>query len=289
MPVHTARGPKTVGVLTAAYHAVRADEFTESLASIATQTVPPDEWVIVVDGPVGEDLEEVVRRFESTSQSPTIQVLRLTENVGNAIARQAGLELLTADFVAIQDADDISEPERLEATVNFLCDRGLDFGGTALAEFSTDPRQTTRIRRYPDSPVALAAELPRNNPVGHPSLVFSRAAGVAVGGYQHLPGNEDYDFVARLVSAGYRGASTNAPLVRFRMAPNVFKRRGGSEVVFAEVALSRRLASYGVLSGLRRWAALGARITYRVAPATARRHVYGKCVAQTRATSANHR
>lgn len=122
-----------------------------------------------------------------------------------------------------------------------------------------------------------------NNPIGHPSLVFRRSAAIAAGGYRHLPGNEDYDFIARMIAKGYRGASVPEVLVLFRSHPDVFRRRGGKVFVNSELELSRRLRSYGLVGPVQRWSILGMRLGYRLAPASVKQRAYHRVVAKTQA------
>ena len=67
-----------------------------------------------------------------------------------------------------------------------------------------------------------------NNPIGHPSLVVRRESAVAVGGYTDLPGNEDYDLVARMLAHGQRAGNVEEPLVDFRMGSSVLRVEEGT-------------------------------------------------------------
>ena len=83
--------------------------FKTAVDSILHQTCEPDEVVLVVDGPVPDELGTVINEYE---KNPVFKVIRLAENQGHGNARRIGLENCTNELVALMDADDISVPER---------------------------------------------------------------------------------------------------------------------------------------------------------------------------------
>jgi glycosyltransferase involved in cell wall biosynthesis len=167
--------PNSVGVLTCFYHAVEPSELRQSMESILHQDRMPAQWAVVADGPVDEALLDVVReiasRWAQVAPSQMLHFIELPENVGNAQARAVGMSYLTTQFVAVQDADDISAPDRLSRTVQFIQQEHLDFAGSYLAEFTDDPDNPHLVRTYPVTVEQLRRAVRLNNPVGHPSFV----------------------------------------------------------------------------------------------------------------------
>lgn len=78
---------KRFSVCMSVYHGDNAAFFKESVDSLLAQK--PDEIVLVVDGPGGDDINQVISRFESSCVF--FRVIRLEKNSGHAIARQTGL------------------------------------------------------------------------------------------------------------------------------------------------------------------------------------------------------
>ena len=50
-------------VLMSVYSKVKPEELVLSVSSIVNQTVQPDEFIIVWDGPVGDELKDVVKKY----------------------------------------------------------------------------------------------------------------------------------------------------------------------------------------------------------------------------------
>ncbi len=105
-------GSDSVTVLIAAYN---AEPFLHrAVASALDQTRPPLEVLIVDDGSrdgTAQAAEELGRRDER------VRLIRLPENGGPAVARNAGLRAARGDWVAVLDADDAILRERLERLV----------------------------------------------------------------------------------------------------------------------------------------------------------------------------
>ena len=63
--------------------------FKTAVDSILEQTLKPDEVVLVVDGPVPQELDGVIRSYENVEGFKTV---RLEVNRGHGDARRIGLE-----------------------------------------------------------------------------------------------------------------------------------------------------------------------------------------------------
>jgi len=87
----------------------------ESIEAILAQTFPRFE-LIVVDDASRDDTVERVNRF----RDPRIRLIRNPANVGVARARNIGVEAARAEYIAANDHDDVSLPDRLEKQVAFL-------------------------------------------------------------------------------------------------------------------------------------------------------------------------
>lgn len=102
---------KSLTVVIPCYNA--APFLRECLDSVFNQTHPPDEVILVNDG--STDSSHQI----AASYGEKIKIIS-QENQGVSAARNRGILEATSDWVAIQDADDIWHPEKLEKQVRAL-------------------------------------------------------------------------------------------------------------------------------------------------------------------------
>ena len=249
-------------------------------SSVQEQIRPPDQVVIVRDGPVAADLVATIAELAATSPVP-VDVIDLPSNVGLGPALDAGLAACTHDVVARMDADDISLPHRFAVQLP-LVEAGNDLVGAGLAEFTADEGEIVATRTPPTDPADIRARARFADPFNHPTVVFRRDLVRAVGGYTDFALMEDYLLWAKLLVAGARVANVAEPLVRYRVGAGAYARRGGVAQLRAELALQRRFRRIGFTS---RWQFLRnvlVRGGYRIVPEQIRRTVYRRVVATYR-------
>lgn len=104
-----------ISVLLAAYNAEHTIPTT--LRSLQEQSWQNFE-LIVIDDCSTDNTCKVVEDF--ASRDSRIRLLQMQQNGGAYIARNAGLDVATGEFVTIHDADDWSHPEKLATQVQFL-------------------------------------------------------------------------------------------------------------------------------------------------------------------------
>lgn len=261
--------------LVTVYHRIDAAELTQALESLARQTRPADEVVIVEDGPVGAELRRVIDGFVSTH--PEARTVVLARNVGSGRASAAGMANVTTEFVARLDADDIAFPERFADQLDwFTAHPDTDVLGTSLAEFHDDPAEIVAVRSLPETHDEIARYARINSPVNNPSVMMRVAAVEKAGGYRDVHHMEDYDLYARLMSTGARFHNLPEPLTYFRTSPAQFQRRTGKGMFTAERQMQRNLVSYGLVSRPRSWVNLAVRTAYRLLPTGLLAVAYGR-------------
>lgn len=184
--------------------------------------------VIAIDDGSTDNTSEILQKL--ASRDSRLKVYRNAKNVGLAATLNRCLDLASGEYIARQDADDLSHPMRLEKELAYLTRReDLSFVGTSARLVHNG--KPWGIRSYP-SEVNIATVL-RYNPFIHPTMLFRRSALVAVNGYLNLPRTrrcEDYDLVFRLYAAGFKGGNTKEILFDYEENPHIFKRRKLSDV-----------------------------------------------------------
>ncbi len=266
-------------VLLPVYAGDRADFLRRALDSATVeQHLPPAQLVVVVDGPVGIELEDVLHERSALPGSDlTVTVVRLPHNVGLARALDAGLDYCRHEIVARADADDVSLPERFAAQVPLVVD-GLDLLGSAIVEFGEDEAERGLVRVPPLVAEDIAAYARFHDPFNHPSVVYRRSAVRAAGGYLQLDLMEDYWLFARMIASGARVANLPEPLVLYRIGAGSYARRGGLRLLRSEVSLQRQLRREGFTSRRQLARNLTLRGGYRLVPEGVRTAAYRRLV-----------
>ncbi len=218
----------TSSMLMSTYATETAANLAASLATIRSQTVLPDQLVLVVDGPVGEDQEAAISRLADDSGGMQLTLLRLPENVGLAEAMNAGLAMCTGMYTMRMDSDDLCEPDRVEKQLDYAAAHPvIDVVSSWSAEFFEDGSPGA-IKASPVSHDSIMAALRWRNVLVHPTICVRTARLRQLGGYRSRFGLlEDYDLFVRLAQAGARFHVIPKVLLRVRSSHEQRMRRGG--------------------------------------------------------------
>ena len=167
----------------------------EAVDSILNQTYGDFELIIIDDGSTDGTAD-----YLTTIRDPRLQVYE-QERQGLAASLNRAVSLATGMYVARQDHDDISLPERLAKQVAFL-EQNPECGmvGTWASIWEED-RVTSRVHRHPLDSHTLRYELLFNNPFVHSSILVRRSVFDQVGLYTTDPARqppEDYELWSRI-------------------------------------------------------------------------------------------
>jgi len=241
-----------------------------ALTSTTTeQTLPPNEVVLVQDGPVSRELAATIETFRASTTIPVKHVV-LAENVGLAGALQAGLTECTHDVVARMDADDVSLPNRFALQLPFIAE-GYEYVGAAMFEYEDDPAERVGTRVPPEEGPAIYKHVRYHNPFNHPTVVFHKESVLRAGGYRAFGPTEDYWLVARILAAGLRVRNVLEPLVIYRVTPSMYGRRGGWVMYRYEMKLQRFMLRAGLTSRFHYSINVVVKFVFRLIPASLRR------------------
>lgn len=234
----------TFSALICLYHGSVAAEVAVALTSaLVDQTLKPAELVVVFDGPVPKEVEEVVAAWE---QRLATRIVRFPDNRGHGPARAAGVVACRHEWIAIIDADDISLPQRFEKLAGLIArNPALAVVGGGVTEFVEEEgeRHLLATRIMPETPAEVRRYMQLRSPVAQPTAMIRRSAVLAVGNYQPWFNNEDYHLWIRLTRAGHAIANVAEPLLLFRTSPTLYLRRGGLKYWWNEARL--QAYSYG--------------------------------------------
>lgn len=221
------------------------DWFRTAVNSILEQTKSPDEVVLVVDGPVPEELDCVIKDFEN---NPIFKVIRLEVNKGHGEARRTGLSNCTYELVALMDADDISAPDRFEKQLAlFESNPYITIVGSSITEFVGEPENTVGARVVSSDDAAIKADMKKRCPMNQMTVMFRKSDVEKAGGYIDWYCDEDYYLWLRLLLNGAVFANLPDYLVNVRVGKEMYQRRGGKKYFLSEAKLQKYMLNNKVI------------------------------------------
>ncbi len=206
------------------------DDLAASLRSIANQTFRDWEMVIVDDAST-DQTRAIVEEF--AQQDGRFQLLQNEKNKGQTACLNQGLRACRSEWVARQDADDLSHPERLAKQMEFLRrNPETILLGTQGVLIDASSRKIGLLD-VPCDEAGIHWCAPFLNPFLHTSVVFRRSAAEELSGYDEgFRIAQDYDLWTRMIGVG-RTANLAERLVSYRHAESSLSKTG-REVAFAE-------------------------------------------------------
>lgn len=183
----------------------------KAVDSILAQTYQNFEFIICDDASTDETWP-ILEIY--SAQDKRIRIMKNPQNLGLGASLNNCLAIAEGDYIARQDADDISEPERLERTLQFLKETGSPYVGCGILVF--DDKGVWNRRCYPQ--VITRHIIAQKNPFFHPTMLFRREVIKGAGGYRvakETRRTEDYDLVMRLAGMGLIGQNLQQYLYQF--------------------------------------------------------------------------
>jgi glycosyltransferase involved in cell wall biosynthesis len=197
-------------------------------------------------GQTFRDFEFIILDFGSTDHSKAIAAryaaddsrIKLHEipDCGLPEARNAACSLAQGKYIAVQDADDVSLPNRLEWEVEFMESRpevGFVGGAAEWVDAETKHMWVGGVLTENDE---LQSELLRRCPFIHTSVLMRREAFARVDGYRTaFAQSQDYDLWLRM-SEHYQCANLDQVIVKYRVHPQQLSLRKARSQTLALLA-----------------------------------------------------
>lgn len=201
-----------VSVVMGVYNPSSQAELRRSVDSILKQTYQNFEFIICDDGS-----NAITKKWlhQISKADKRIKLLENNKNVGLAATLNCCIQAAKGEFIARQDADDYSHPERLEKQLDFLCQHNqYAFVGSNIYYFSQIGLWGGfQYPQYPQKSDFLWV-----SPFCHGSILFRKEVLEAVGLYRVSKETlrcEDYDLFMRIYLEGYYAANLQERLYYF--------------------------------------------------------------------------
>lgn len=194
-----------------------------ALASLADQTHPADE-VIVVDDASNDDTADRVERWQDRLP---LTLIRLEQNVGCGMARAIAVRQATAEVIAPFDGDDVWLPHHLEATLPLVTPDTIAATKPLLWD-GTDRGRTPAWHPIP-APEAQANAIVGKNFLFSHSLYWRSTMLDRAGGPSERRRAEDRENWIRLLGvAGCHAVAAPEPTVLYRVRDESLSANEGS-------------------------------------------------------------
>lgn len=213
-------------VLMSVYFKDNSQWLKESIESMLNQTIMPDEFVIVKDGKLNIELDNIISGY--VLKYPDIfKIISLEKNQGLGPALAVGIEQCKNEWIARMDSDDISKKDRIEKEYNIIKNRDVDIVGSSISEFVDNIENVKAIRKLPETDTEIKKFAKRRNPFGHPSVILRKSKVIEAGNFRSYYLCEDYDMWIRMIEKDAKCYNIQENLVYMRISEDFYKRRGG--------------------------------------------------------------
>jgi len=190
-----------VSVICSVYNGIQ--HLDKAVPSILNQTLEDFEFLIVDDGS-DDGTSEFLARI--AAEDPRVRLFRL-ERVGLARAVNYALRFARAPYVARQDFDDVSYPERLKRQVEFL-DAHPQVGLVGSWYVLDDANRGERyVRQYPVDDYSLRRRMSKAIPFAHTLVTIRTDALRQVGGIAEVDNITDLRTWIAIAHAGWQLAN----------------------------------------------------------------------------------
>lgn len=202
------------------------------LESLMQQTLIADEVVIVYDGSITKELDDIVNKYIDLLN---IIKVKIPKNVGLGNALNEGIKYCNYNIIARMDTDDACVPTRFMLQIPEFQDGSLTLLGGAIREINESG--DIRIKSLPVKQKDIVDFSLLKNPFNHMTVVFRKDKVVSVGGYQHHLYMEDYNLWLRLLGEGCKVRNLSDIVVDASVNDSTMKRRRGIDYIKSELKL----------------------------------------------------
>lgn len=214
-------------VLMSIYIKEKPEYARECFESLLQQSVQADEWIIVEDGQLTEELNKLLDEYQN-KYPYLIKRILLEKNQGLGKALREGILHCTYDLVARVDTDDVSRKDRFEKQLKlFASNPQLDICGSHIKEFDNSVDCITAVRKVPLTDQEIKKYQRRRDAFNHMTVMFKKKSVINAGNYQHALLMEDSLLWVNMIMSGATCANIDDYLVYARTSKDFYKRRGG--------------------------------------------------------------
>jgi glycosyltransferase involved in cell wall biosynthesis len=206
----------TISIIMPAFNA--AKYIRETIDSILSQSIEDWELLVTDDGSTDQTVEIIQ---EYITKDARIRLLKNECGKGPAAARNHSVNHATGEYIAFLDSDDLWKPNKLEAQLDFMKERGADFSYTGYNHMSVNGEFLKKIK-VPES--VDHNTLLTGNVIATATVMLRRSAFPDLE-MPDFPRAQDFALWLKLLSQTDQAFGLNEPLSDYRVTPNSGNRR----------------------------------------------------------------
>ena len=213
-------------VIMSIYSKVKPEHLETSIESIMKQTHRTNDFIIIKDGVLTKEQNEVIDKFYRKNNE-IISIYSFDDNKGAGEAYNLGLKKCKNKWAAIMDSDDIVAADKFEKQMKYLSEhQEIDVIGTNAVEFLGEIDNIVSTRIMPEFNEEIVKFAHGRCPMIQPTVIFKVKSVIDSGSYQDSPLTEDFDLYIRMIRNGYKFYTYQEVLYYIRTSEDFFKRRG---------------------------------------------------------------
>ena len=260
-------------VVLSVYLSDNAEFFDFAIKSLLNQTKKPSEIIIVTDGPVGQEIKNILDIYKKNS---LFQIIELSENVGLSQSRKKAISHCSNNVIAVMDSDDISVSDRFEKQISLIESGKFEVVGGWIREFQNTPNDGKKIRKTPTKYSEIKSFGKWRNPINHVTLMFTKEAYEFSGGYSTIRHSEDWDMISRMIMKGISITALPEVLVHVRAGNDFIRRRRNLSQFKGEINLFIRMYKIKYLNVFQLFGNIFIRVFLRALPAGITKAIYSR-------------
>lgn len=265
---------KNYSVLMSVYYKERPEYLRQAMKSIFNQTVLTNDFVLICDGPLTEELDAVINEFKHIHED-ILNVYRIENNVGLGNALNLGISECKNELVARMDSDDISRKQRCEKQLEmFEKDDSIDIVSGTIEEFVGDIKNVKSCRNLPEKNQDIIKFAKSRSPFNHACIMYKKNKVIEAGSYKDFYFLEDYYLWIRMLNSGCHGYNIQEPLLWVRAGNDMYKRRSGIKYVKSQKNLLTYMKKIGFINKLEFIIGVLIRTCVSLSPNLLRKYLY---------------
>ena len=216
--------------------------FDKAINSIYQNTMLPDEFLLLIDGPVSKTF---ISRIKNLKSKYHFMIYQSQQNLGLAEILNLGLNKIKSQWVIRLDGDDISHRDRFKEIYSMINDK-TSIISSYVNEI--DEYGNKILKKIPLSQKQIIKYLKFRNPINHNAVAYNREHVLSVGGYPDLYLKEDYALWIKMIAKGYQVKNTPKVLVDANFDDRTLRRRGGLKNIKSDISLIHLLYNNNLIN-----------------------------------------